>query len=263
MLVDLASLLAVGQQNRQPQTEIMRLGQPIVVSNANVEGLHLVPETPGHVRGRFRIDKERKMDWSQLSVMLTAEDSSELMAGNLPRGRTMARVQNDGSFDLPKVPAGEYRLAVTSNSNTLADYYTKSVNLEGKDVADSGFSVNGGTYSLDVVVSADGAMIDGRVVDAKGEPVADATVVAAPNGERRKRFDVFGQDKSDAQGHFKLRGLISGESTVLAWQDPDNNVRDPEFLNTWQDRGERVQLDDAARKSVSVKVIAASDEPSQ
>jgi protocatechuate 3,4-dioxygenase beta subunit len=263
MMVDLASLMAGGQQNRQPQIEIMRLGQPIVISNANVEGLHLVPETPGHVRGRFRIDKERKMDWSQLSVMLTAEDSSELMAGNLPRGMTMARVQNDGSFDLPKVPAGEYRVAVTSSSNDLADYYTKSVNLEGKDVADSGFAVNGGTYSLDVVVSADGATIDGTVVDAKGKPVADATVVAAPNGERRKRSDVFGQDKSDTEGHFKLRGLISGEYTVLAWEDPDGNVRDPEFLNTWQDRGEKVQLDDAARKSVSIKVIAASDEPSQ
>jgi len=263
MVVDLASLMAEGQQNRQPQTEIMRLGQPIVVTNANVEGLHLVQETPGHVRGRFRMDKERKMDWSQLSVMLTAEDSSELMAGNLPRGMTMARVQNDGSFDLPKVPAGEYRVAVTSNSNTLADYYTKSVNLEGKDVADSGFAVNGGTYSLDVLVSADGATIDGTVVDATGKPVADATVVAAPNGERRKRFDVFGEDKSDTQGHFKLRGLISGEYTVLAWEDPDNNVRDPEFLKTWQNRGEKVQLDDAARKSVSVKVITASDEPSQ
>jgi protocatechuate 3,4-dioxygenase beta subunit len=263
MVVDLASLMAEGQQNRQPQMEIMRLGQPIVITNANVEGLHLVPETPGHVRGRFRMDKERKMDWSQLSVMLTAEDSSELMAGNLPRGMTLARVQNDGSFDLPKVAAGEYRVAVTSNSNSLADYYTKSVNLEGKDVADSGFAVNGGTYSLDVLVSADGATIDGTVVDAKDKPVADATVVAAPNGERRKRFDVFGEDKSDAQGHFKLRGLISGEYTVLAWEDPDNNVRDPEFLNTWQDRGEKVQLDDAARKSVSVKVIAATDEPSQ
>ena len=262
MMVDLTSLMAGGQQNRPPQMEVMRLGQPIVITNANVDGLHLVPETPGHVRGRFRMDKEHKMDWSQLSVMLTAEDPSELMSGNFPRGLTMARVQNDGTFDLPKVPAGEYRVAITSNSNNLADYYTRSVNLEGKDVADSGFTVNGGTYALEVVVSADGAMIDGTVVDAKGKPVADATVVAAPNGERRKRFDIFGQDRSDAQGHFKLRGLISGEYTVLAWEDPEDNVRDPEFLNAWQGRGEKVQIDDAGRASVSVKIIAASDEPS-
>ena len=87
----------------------------------------------------------------------------------------MARVQNDGSFDLPKVPAGEYRFAVTSNSNALADYYTKSVNLEGKDVADSGFSVNGGAYSLDVVVSGDGAMIDGRGASSVHRPCPEFT----------------------------------------------------------------------------------------
>jgi protocatechuate 3,4-dioxygenase beta subunit len=260
MVLDLTSIMADAQAGRTPQVQVMRLGQPIAITNANVDGLHLVPETPGHVRGRFRMDKERKMDWTQLSVMLSSEDSSEIMLGNLPAGAT-ARVQADGTFDLPKVAAGEYRLAVTSNANNLADYYTKSVNLEGKDVADSGFSVSGGTYSLDVVVSADGATVEGTAVDDKGKPVADATVVAAPNGERRKRFDVFAQDKSDAQGHFKLRGLISGEYTVLAWEDPDGNVRDPEFLNGYEDRGEKVQLDDAARKTVSVTVIAAEESP--
>src|SRR5262249_4684883 len=163
----------------------------------------LIPETPGHVRGRFRMDKERKMDWSQLSIVLTSDDPEEFTVGNVAGALTTARVQSDGTFGLPKVPAGQYRLCVTSNSNNLADYYPKSVNLEGKDVSDSGFSVNGGTYSLDVLVSADGGTIDGTVVDAKGKPVADATVVAAPNGERRKRFDIFGQDRSDAQGHFK------------------------------------------------------------
>ena len=76
---------------------------------------------------------------------------------------------------------------------------------------------------------------------------------------RRKRFDLFGQDTSDAKGHFRLRGLIGGDYTVLAWEDPDDNVRDPEFLNAYDNRGEKVQLDDGARKTVSVKVIAADE----
>jgi protocatechuate 3,4-dioxygenase beta subunit len=263
MVVDLASFMANGEQNHAPQAQVVRLSPPIVVTNANVEGLHLVPENPGHVRGLFRMDKEHKMDWSQLGVTLTPVDSTDFASGNLAGGLTMARVQNDGSFDLPKVAAGQYRLAITSNSNVLADYYTRFVNLDGKDVADSGFTVNGGTYSLEVIVSAEGATIEGTVVDAKGKPVTDATVVAAPDGERRKRFDMFGQDKSDAQGHFRLRGLIAGEYTALAFEDPEDNVRDPEFVETWQDRGERVQLEDGARKSVTVKVITASDEGSQ
>jgi hypothetical protein len=120
--------------------------------------------------------------------------------------------------------------------------------------------VSGGTYSLDVVVSAEGATIEGTVVDEKGKPVSDATVVAAPDGERRKRLDVWGQDTTDAQGHFRLRGLISGDYTVLAWEDPEGNVRDPEFVRSFQDRGAKVQLEDGARKNISVTVIPALEE---
>jgi len=247
-------------ESQMPNLEIMRLSPPLVITNASLDGVQLVSEPGGRVRGRFRMDKQNKMDWTQLSATLTPADSSELLSGNLSGGFSVARVQSDGSFDLPNVGAGEYRLSITANSNNLQDYYTKAVNLDGKDVADTGFSVSGGTYSLDVVVSAEGATIEGTVVDKKGKPVADATVVAAPNGERRKRLDVWAQDTSDPQGHFRLRGLISGEYTVLAWEDPDGNVRDADLLTSYQDRGEKVQLEDGAKKTISVKAIAASDD---
>jgi protocatechuate 3,4-dioxygenase beta subunit len=64
-------------------------------------------------------------------------------------------------------------------------------------------------------------------VDANGHPTPEAVAVAAPSGERRKRFDVFGQYTSDAQGHFRLRGLIPGEYTVLAWEEIDGKPARP------------------------------------
>ena len=262
IVIDPAAL-AEAQQGRQPQMQIMRLGRPLEITNANLEGVHLVPEGAGRIRGRFRMDKGQKFDWTQLSVMLTPDDpSSQFTSGGFPSGLSVAHAKADRSFDLPNVPAGEYHLALTSNSDALQDYFTQAVNLDGKDVAESGFTVSGGSYSLDVVVSPDGGTVEGTVVDTKGKPVPDATVVAAPNGERRKRFDVFGQDSSDAQGHFRLRGLISGEYTVLAWEEPEENVRDPEVIKSYQDRGEKVQVEEGTRKNVSVKVIpAAGDLP--
>jgi protocatechuate 3,4-dioxygenase beta subunit len=262
MVIDLKSIADL-QQNRQsqmPNVQFMRLGPPLVITNANLDGLHLVPEPGGRVRGRFRMDKPSKMDWTQLGAILTGTDSSEFTGGNFAGRPSITRVQSDGSFDFANVGAGDYRLAITAGSNNLQDYYTKSINLDGKDVADTGFSVSGGSYSLDVVVSAEGATIEGTVVDAKGKPVADAAVVASPNGERRNRLDIWGQDTSDAQGHFRLRGLISGDYTVLAWEDPEANVRNAEFVTSYQDRGEKIQLEDGANKTVSVKVIAASDD---
>ena len=50
---------------------MLRLGEPIEVSNANVEGLRLQAEPPGLVRGKFRLDTtDQKFDWGQLTINL-------------------------------------------------------------------------------------------------------------------------------------------------------------------------------------------------
>jgi hypothetical protein len=247
--------------NNPPQMQVVPLSPSFEITNASLEGLHLVPEAAGQIRGQFRIDRGQKIAWTQLAVMLTPIDSfsAQFSVNSLQAGLTVARVKSDGSFEMKTVPAGTYRLAITSNSNNLQDYFTKAVNLDGKDVADSGFAVSGGNYSLEVVVSAAGATIEGKVVDAKGQPVPGATVVGAPNGESRKRFDLYGQETTDPQGHFTLRGLNPGEYTVMAWEDLEDNPRDPEVVKLYEDRGEKIRLNEGAHQSIVVKVIAETD----
>lgn len=256
-----ASVMADLQQGRAPQMQMMRLGRPLEITNANLEGVRLAPESPGRVRGRFRMDNGQKIDWTQLGLMLTPVDfSSQFMTSEMSSGFSMARANADGSFDFPNVVAGEYRMAVTSNSPALQDYFTKAVNLDGKDVGDTGFSVSGGSYALEVVVGSEGGTIEGTVVDAKGNPVPDATVLGVPAGERGKRFDLFGRATTDDRGRFRLRGLIPAEYTVLAWEEMDEDTQDPEVLKSYQDRGQLVQVGEGATKSITVKVIPASDD---
>jgi hypothetical protein len=38
------------------------------------------------------------------------------------------------------------------------------------------------------------------------------------------------------------------------------NVRDPDVIKSYQDRGEKIQIEAGARKSISVKLIPASDD---
>jgi hypothetical protein len=223
-----------------------------------VDGVHIEPVPGGEVRGQFRMDKSQKIDWSQLSVFLSSDEEAGLAftEGNRP---TVAQVKNDGSFEMKNVPSGTYRVIVGSGSQTLRDYFTKSVNLGGKDVADSGFTVSGATYSLDVMLSARGGTIEGTVLDSADQAVAYATVVSVPSAEHRKRPDLFQQDTADQQGHFSLRGLNPGEYTVFAWEDLED-YRDPEFLKLYEGRGQGVRLDEGERKSISVKVISSSVE---
>jgi protocatechuate 3,4-dioxygenase beta subunit len=251
-----ASLITVTFEDGRPAVQMLRLGQPIEVNNDNVEGLRLQPEAAGQVRGKFRLDTDQKLDWTQLTVSLfpAEEHGAQFAYGGTMGLPPMSRVNSDGTFELKNVPGGIYQLLVATRSNNLRDYFTKSIILGGRDVADSGFQVLPETF-LDIVVSANGANIAGTVVDANGQPVANATVVEVPSAEHRSRLDLHQRDTTDASGHFSLRGLNPGKYTVLAFEELQQDVRQPEFLKSYETRGQIVQLDEGTRKSVVLKLI--------
>lgn len=245
----------------RPDMKMMRMVAPVEVSTANVDRLQLQPNPGGAVRGTFRMDTGQRFDWTQLHVVLLPVDDNDfgLAAEGTYGGLAMSGVNKDGSFELKNVTGGSYQLLVGAKSNSLRDYITKSVHLDGRDVADSGFVVSAGT-SLEVVVSANGATIEGTAVDSKGKPVADAAVLDIPSAEHRNRTDLYQRDTTDELGHFSLRGLNPGKYTVLAFDELQADIREPEFLKSYEDRGEHVQLDEGVRTSIVVKLIATDME---
>ena len=256
-----ARLIMVTFEGGQPAIRMLRLGQPIEVSNAHVEGLRLQPEAGGQVRGKFSLDTGQKFDWTQLSVTLVSveEQGAELVEERAMDLPTSSNVNSDGTFELKNVPGGNYQLLVVARSNDLPDYITKSVHLDGRDVADSGFPILPQTF-LEVVISANGASITGRVVDGNGQPIANATVVDVPSAEHRTRSDLFQRDTTDESGHFSLRGLNPGKYTVLAFEELQEDVRQPDFMESYGTRGEIVQLDEGTRKNVVLKLIPSGGE---
>jgi protocatechuate 3,4-dioxygenase beta subunit len=256
-----ARLIIVTFEGGQPAIQMLRLGNAIEVSNAPVEGLRLQPEAGGQVRGKFRLDTGQRLDWTQLTVaLIPAEEHGAEVAWeggmDIP---TISSVNTDGTFELKNVPGGNYQLMVGAKSNDLRDYFTKSINLEGRDVADSGFPVRPEPW-LDVVISGNGASIAGTVVDGNGQPIANATVVDVPSAEHRMRSDLYQRDTTDDSGHFRLRGLNPGKYTVLAFEELQGDVRQPDFMKSYGARGEIVQLDEGTRKSIVLKLIPPDGE---
>ena len=235
----------------RPGMSVLRIAEPIEVSTADLEGLRLQSTPAGDVRGRFRMDTGQNFDWTQLSVMLFPVDELNEISAGPP---AMSAVNKDGSFELSNVSGSTYQLMVTARNNNLADYFTKSVSLNGRDVSESGFTVGSSTF-LEVVVSANGATIEGKVVDESGKPVAFATVVDVPDREGRGRPDLYQRDTTNEAGHFSLRGLNPGKYTILAFDELQDDVRQPEFLKTYEGRGETVKLEEGARSSIVLKVI--------
>jgi carboxypeptidase family protein len=252
----------------QPEMQMVRLTPLIQVDKADVEGVQLQAEPGGQIHGKFRLDTEGKFDWTQLNVTLLPieDDAFGISLGIEGIGVAMFSGMNsnwvassDGTFEMRNVPGGTYQLVVGAQSDSLRDYYTKSVIVSGRNVADSGFAVNGDMY-LDVVVSARGATIEASVIDTKDRPVPYATVAVIPNSEHRSRPDSYQQQSTDEHGHFVARGLTPGSYVVLAFEELQEDVRQPAFLKTHEGKGEKVEVQEGSRKSVAVRVIPAEAE---
>jgi hypothetical protein len=238
---------------------IYQAAQIIEVKDSDVANVRLSSESDAEVRGQIRTDKGEKLNWALVSFSLdSGEQEPEfdlVWPGPSPRGQ----FKPDGSFDIKKVPPGKYRVVFNADTPAARAYYIKSVTVGGQDVTESGFSISGGIWSLDIVLSSAGATIEGAVVDAKEQPVPDATVVIVPTIEKRNQRDLFKKSTSDQHCHFKVEGVRPGEYTLLALDDLDEDYRDPDVLKPYEDRGQTIRVEKGERKGVLLKVIQTGD----
>jgi len=111
----------------------------------------------------------------------------------------------DGTFDWKNVPGGNYQLLGEPNRILLRDYFTKSVHFRGPRCGRLGFPV----LPTDVLGRCNKRKRRehyGKVVDANGQPVANATVVRCSQREHRSRTGSLPARYHHASGNFSLRG---------------------------------------------------------
>lgn len=250
-------------------SRFMRGDQIVHVTNADVDGVRIAPLPNGEVRGRLREDDGHRVDWSQVTVRLYSEQPQA--QGSYSSGDAFdalywdemvprADVNRDGSFELKEVPAGTYGLQVLFGSEAFRDSFTKAVNLAGKEISDAGFHVEGATYFLEVVVGAKGASIEGVVSDGQQQPAPDVGVICIPQKKRRERRDLYAFDRTDYQGHFRLRGLSPGEYQVFVLDDDtdEDEIADPEFVRTHEGLGQSIELE-SEHQNVVLKLTTPAE----
>ena len=238
--------------------------QMIDVTNHDINDSRILTMAGSRVRGQLHLDGDLSLDVSSLLVFLEPGDRDHVTSffggDDIATNLTLARVKRDGSFDLKDVPAGSYFVLVEGNSTP--EYFLKSVRVGGSDVTDTGLSVGGGgTYSLDLLLGAGTARVNGGVTDADDHPVADAVVVAVPQLSRRNRLELFGKAVTDQHGRFTLTGLTPGEYQLFAFDSIEEGAYyDPGFLQAFDARGEKIRLEEKGSKTVPLKVIASSSD---
>jgi Carboxypeptidase regulatory-like domain len=245
----------------------MTARQALQVTSANVEGLRLAPQSGGSVRGRLRMESSGnvRLDPTQIFLQLRFADGDDdsLASFSLEDGfSTLAHVNADGTFEWKNVPAGHYSIQL-SDASAMPDWFLKSVTA-GRDAVDSAFTVGGGTTSVDLVASANGAATEGIATNQKDEPVDDAVVVAVPEVRFRSHPERYRKAVTDQSGHFVLRGLPPGDYTLFAWESVDGDVYyNPEFLKSYEGQGKALSLTEGERKISQLKVIPAPEDEGQ
>jgi Carboxypeptidase regulatory-like domain len=220
--------------------------QSIEVGNANVEGVNLTIAPGISVPGRIVWEGKPSLDRDELLVSITPADSR--VSFNVP-----ARVVGS-SFVLKDVFDGSYRLGVIGQSK---DCYVKFIRYGSSDALESGFTVFRGTQSsLDVTISSRGARVQGAVTDKDNLPVTGVWVVLVPDEAHRDQSRLYQKTATDQYGHYLLRGIAPGDYKIFCWDEVEDGAwEDPDFLRTFEVRGQKISVDDADVKTADIVVI--------
>jgi len=244
----------------------MTARQSLQVGSTSVEGLRLSPQPGATVQGRLHFESRNQMRFDPERIFLTLQmvDAAE-ESDTAPIFResfsNITHVAADGSFQWNDVPAGNYYVQIMGDGQSDGGWYLKSVASGGRDVNDAGVAVNGGTVTLDLAASANGGVADGLVVNSKGEPFANAVVVAVPEQRLRDRMDHYRKTIADQTGHFSLRGLRPGEYTAYAWESVEGEAYyNPDFVRTFEGRGSALHVSEGAHKSMQLQLIPATED---
>jgi hypothetical protein len=247
----------------------MTARQSLQVGSTNVEGLRLSPQPGTTMQGRMRVEARNaagRFDPERVFLALQSVESEqdEGMLVSRENFSNLAHVGRDGSFQWTDVPAGSYYVQVMGDTTSNEGWFVKSVAAGGRDVNESGITVDGGIVTLDLVISANGGVVEGVVVDRKGEPVANAVVVAVPEARMRSRIDHYHKTVADQTGRFSLRGLRPGDYTVFAWENVEGEAfYNPDFLKLYEGQGSAMHISEAERKSLQLEAIPETAEASR
>ena len=184
--------------------------QKVEVAEATVEGVVLSMGSGASIHGWVRTATGAPAPLGRMWIRLqpTAEEGDS--------GSAFAEVSNDGSFELGGVADGGYALAANGLDK---GWFVKSVHLGNEDVLQNGVQVENGVVkgSVDIVVSSDGAQIEGNVTDSdKDQSLAGVQVKARVDPPSDYNYGRSRATTTDQHGHFVLKDLPPGKYSVTA-----------------------------------------------
>ena len=142
----------------------------------------------------------------------------ELIAESQSNGGNYTAVTGaDGSFDIENVVAGRYRLFVERTGYQEIDAHRRR--SEGRVL-----TLSAGQELKDLVIRLQAAaVVQGRVRDEDGDPMAEAQVAVLRESftAGRSRWEQIGAERTNDLGEYRIAGLAAGDYFVSVTPPPD------------------------------------------
>jgi hypothetical protein len=166
-----------------------------------------------------------------------------------------AMVGPDGTFRIPAVPEGHYR--VMTVAGLTPDLYLADVRHKAASVFNEGFDVRPGENDpIQVVVGSGTGTVSGLVHDGPTKFVAGATVALVPEAARRENLALYLSAASDASGRFVMRGVPPGDYKLFAWESVRPFAyQNAAFIAKDENRGTLIHVGQGNAVNVEVTII--------
>lgn len=184
--------------------------QKVEVGEQKIDPIVIAVGRGAKIQGRIIAARKGAVALDRVRVDLQAVSEDEDGASSY------AEVKKDGTFELDGVADGAYTL---NTYGPEQGSFVKSAHLGSEDVLQQGVQVEIGvvTGSLEIVISSDGAQLEGTVTDSdKNQPLAGAQVMAKADPPTQYNHFRLREASTDQNGHYILKDVPPGKFTVRA-----------------------------------------------
>jgi protocatechuate 3,4-dioxygenase beta subunit len=228
---------------------------PVDVLGSDITNLTLNVGPGMTVTGRVQIEgaqNANSTDLQRIGVQLQSGTGGGNILALIQGG--VVRTAADGTFSIPRITAGDYKLVVSGMGPNL---YLKSARLAQSD------ALNGVTISeplngsLEITLRPNPGQISGNVVDATLKPMGGVQAVLVP--DQRDRQDLYKTSVTDQDGRFTFRGITPGEYRIFAWEDIEPFAYfDPAVVKQYEALGKAIRVQESSSESAEVRLIPAA-----
>jgi carboxypeptidase family protein len=248
-----------------PVQEIATL--PITVDGVDIRDVSLTTSAGWSMSGRVVTESgaapDGPRDRFRLAARVVDVDSSPIPGAGLPPpppggGPTIpdsGRVHEDWTFVVTNA-FGQSRL-----TTSLPDGWSlKSIVLDGRDITDTPVEAKSGEElsAIQVIVTSRVTTVAGQLVDDKGAPVVDGTVLLFADDASKwwEETRWVRAVRPDQQGRYEIKGLPPGEYLAVALNYIEEGMwNDPDYLESIRRYGQKLTLIEGDSQTPALKVI--------